>query len=313
MERLRAASREGVISIGQLVAEGVPERTAYRRTQEDGPWTLLAPATFLLSNAEPTRRQLEIAALVYAGEGAMITGLDGARRHGIRSGGLGSTVHVLIPWNRSVLSTTRITVERTRRLPRAVVRGGLVVAPLVRCLTDWARRTKDLTVIAGVFAEAVRRRMVLVEDLRGELDRGSRKGTAAPRRVLPAIEDGVWSAAEYEFREFWLSWDDLPRIEWNVTLYDEGGVFLAIADGYVRDLGLVWQVDSVEYHFATPQQVRETLAYHRRLRAAGLQVLSSRPAQLRDDAEGLHTDILDAIASAALLPAPRVRYEPGAA
>lgn len=312
MERLRAASWEGVISIDQLVAEGVPERTAYRRTQEDGPWTLLAPATFLLSNGEPTRRQLEIAALVYAGEGAMITGLDGARHHGVRSGELRSTVHVLIPCDRSVLSTTRITVERTRRLPRPVTRDGLAVAPLVRCLTDWARRIKDLTTIAAVFAEAVRRRMVLAEALRYELDHGTRKGTAAPRRVLPAVEERIWSAAEFESREFWLSFDDLPAIEWNVTLYDADGRFLAIVDGFVPAYGFVWQVDSVEQHFATTEQVQETLIYQRRLRAAGLHVFSSRPTQLRDDPEGLHTDILDALAAAALLPAPRVRSKPSA-
>jgi hypothetical protein len=311
--RLRAAAWDDVIGIDALVAEGVPERTAYRRTQQDGPWTLLAPATFLLSNAEPTRRQLEIAGLVYAGEGAIITGLDGARHYGIRSGVLPDTVHILIDWKRSVLSTTRFTVERTRRLPQPIIRDDLRVAPLVRCLTDWARRMKDLTAIAALFAEALRRGMVLAASLRQELDRGSRKGTAAPRRVLPAIEDGVWSAAEYEVREFWHSWEDLPEIEWNVTLYDENGAFLAIADGLVRDVGFVMQVDSVEFHFATPEQVQETLTYQRRLRAAGLHVLSVRPAQRRDDPQGLHADILDALATAALLPAPRVRYEAPAA
>ena len=312
LARLRAAAWEDVIGIDALVAEGVPERTAYRRTQEDGPWTLLAPATFLLSKAEPTRRQLEIAALVYAGEDAVITGLDGARHHGIRSGALPDTVHVLIHWTRSVLSTTSITVERTRRLPKPVIRDGLPVAPLVRCLTDRVRRMKDLTAIAALLAEPLRRGMVRASSLRDELDHGSRKGTAAPRRVLPAIEDGVWSAAEFETREFWNSWEDLPEIEWNVALYDENGAFLAIVDGLVREVGFVLQIDSVEFHFATPQQVQQTLNYQRLLRAAGLQVLSVRPAQRRDDPEGLHTDILDALATAALLPAPRVRYEAAA-
>ena len=313
MARLRAAAWEDVIGIDELVARGVPERTAYRRTQDDGPWTLLAPATFLLSNGDPTRRQLEIAALVYAGDGAMITGLDGARHFGVRAGDLPATIHVLIPWHRSVLSTTRFTVERTRRPPRPIIRNDIPTAPLVRCLSDWSRRVKDHLALAAVFAEAVRRGMVLVSALRHELDVGSRKGTAAPRRVLPAIEAGVWSAAEYAAREFWTSWDDLPEIEWNVTLYDENGVFLAIADGLVRDLGFVLQIDSVEHHFATPQQVQETLAYQRRLRAAGLHVLSVRPAQVRDDPEGLHIDVLAGLDTAALLPAPRVRFQPPAA
>lgn len=309
MQRLRAASWEGVISIDELVSQGVPERTAYRRAQEDGPWRLLAPATFLLSNGEPTERQWQIAALVYAGEGAMLTGLGGARLYGIRSGDAPMTVHVLIPEPRRVLSTPKIVIERTRRVPAAITRDGLAVAPLVRCLTDWARRVKRLSTIAAVLAEAVRRGMVQAEALRQELDQGCRKGSAAPRRVMQAVEDGVWSAAEYEVREFWRSWDDLPAIEWNVKLYDEHGTFLAIVDGFVEEVGFVLQIDSVEHHFATPEQVQETLEYHRRLRAAGLHVLSARPAQRRKDPEGLHADILDALATAALLPPPRVRSE----
>jgi hypothetical protein len=314
MERLRAASWEGVLSIDEVVAQGVPERTAYRRTQEDGPWRLLAPATFFLANGEPTYRQWQIAALVYAGEGAVLTGLGAARLYGIRSGDDPTTVHVLIPDARRVLSTPRIVIERTRR-PAAhpLIRDGLAVAPLVRCLTDWARRTKSLTTIAAVLAEAVRRGMVQVEALRHELDNGCRKGSAAPRRVLGAVEDRVWSAAEYEMREFWQSWDDLPEIEWNVRLHDEDGAFLAIVDGFVEEIGFVLQVDSVEHHFATPDQVQATLAYQRRLRAAGLHVLSARPAQRRRDPEGLHADILDALATAALLPPPRVRRAPDSA
>ncbi|MEJ2885882.1 hypothetical protein [Actinomycetospora aeridis] len=308
MERLRTASWEGVISIDELVAMGVPERTAYRRTQEDGPWTLLAPATFLLSNGEPTYRQWEIAALVYAGEGAVLTGIGGARHYGIKTGDDPTTVHVLIDEPRRMLSTPKIIIERTRRLPKPTTRNGLAVAPLVRCLSDGTRRIKNLTVIAAVLSEAVRRRMVLIAALRFELETGSRKGTAAPRRVLQAVEDGVWSAAEYEAREFWRSRPDLPEIEWNVRIYDEHGRFLAIADGLVRDLGFVWQIDSVEYHFATPEQVEETLAYQRRLRAVGLHVLSTRPAQVSGDPDGLHIDVLDALAAAALLPAPRVSY-----
>ena len=53
MSRLVAASREGIISAGQLIRLGVPERTVYRRCQEDGPWTLLLPATLMLSNGTP--------------------------------------------------------------------------------------------------------------------------------------------------------------------------------------------------------------------------------------------------------------------
>lgn len=313
IERLRAASWEGVIAVHDLVRLGVPERTAYRRTQQDGPWTLLLPATILLSNGEPTYRQLEIAALLYAGPDAVITGLGGARHHRLRRGEEPTIVHLLIPVHRRVLSSGPVVIERTRRCPLAVVRDGLPVAPVVRCLTDYARRTKDETRIAAAFTEPVQRRMTEPEAFRRELDQGTRKGTAAPRRVLGALDAGVWSAAEFDARAFWESTPCLPPIAWNVAIHDERGRFVAIADGLVEEVGFVWEIDSVEYHFSTPEQVQATLVRQRRLREVGLHVLSSRPAQRRDDPEGLRADIRANLEIARHLPPPRVTYRPSAA
>jgi hypothetical protein len=313
LEKLREASWEGVIRARDLVRLGVPERTVYRRTQEDGPWTLLLPATIMLSNGAPTRRQLEIAALLYAGAQAVLTGLGGARHHGIRRGEDPTTVHVLIPIDQQITSSGFAIVERTRRMPRAVERDGLPVAPLARCLVDEGRRKKDTSAIAALFTEAVQSRRLLPEMLRLELDRASRKGTAAPRRVLAAVDDGVWSPAEFEAREFWEETTDLPAIRWNVALYDESGLFLAVVDGFVEELGFVWEIDSVEEHFATPEQVRATAARHRLLRSAGLHVLGTRPSQRRDDPEGVREDIRAALEIARLLPPPRITFWPAAA
>jgi hypothetical protein len=55
LDVLRAESWEGVISARDLVRLGVPERTVYRRTQQDGPWTLLYPGTLLLAKGHRPR------------------------------------------------------------------------------------------------------------------------------------------------------------------------------------------------------------------------------------------------------------------
>ena len=311
LDVLRAESWECVISARDLVRLGVPERTAYRRTQQDGPWTLLYPGTLLLAKGTPTPRQLEIAALVHGGPGAMLTGLSGARHHGLRRGGDPAFDHVLIALDRRVLSAGRAVYERTVNLPRPLERDGLPVAPLARCLIQHVRRLKDHEAIAAVLAEAVQRRMVPLEALWAELEQGTRKGTAAPRRVLEAARVGVLSPAEFTAREFWESFADLPPIEWNVDVCDEDGRFVATVDGLVRELGFVWETDSVEHHFATPGQVHETLARQRRLRAIGLHVLGTRPSQRRDDPLGLHEDILANLEIAAALPPPRALYGPG--
>ncbi|MHC1558690.1 hypothetical protein ACR9E3_07025 [Actinomycetospora sp. C-140] len=159
--------------------------------------------------------------------------------------------------------------------------------------------------------EAVQRRMVLLEELWHELQLGSRKGSAAPRRVLKAAGAGVLSPVEFTARDFWESFDDFPTMEWNVSVYDEDGRFLATVDGLVRELGFVWEIDSVEHHLATPEQVRATLARQRLLRSVGLHVLGSRPRQQHDDPQGLREDLLAHLGIAAVLPAPRVHYGPG--
>jgi hypothetical protein len=308
MARLRAASWDLVISVVDLVRLGIPERTAYRRTQADGPWTLIGPGLILLSNGEPTLRQRQIAALLHGGPHALLTGLDAAHLQGLYRGGEPEKQHVLIPVHQKIQSVGFILVERTKFLPPARERDGLRMAPVARAVLDHVRRLKDLEEIAAILTEPVQRRMVLRETLLAELDAGSRRGTAAPRRVLRAIADGVESPKEFRFHEFWTARPDLPEVRCNVPVHDLAGRQVGIVDFLVDECGFVWECDSVQEHFATPEQVARTAARARALREVGLYVLSTRPEQLRDDPVGVETDIRQGLEIAASMPPPRVRY-----
>lgn len=307
---LAAAAEDGVIKVRHLMALGVPEATAYRRCREGGAWQLLGPGIVLMQTGPATRRQQEIAALLHGGPDAMLTGAGAARHHGLRRLIEPAEVMVLVPLGRQSKSVGFIVVERTARMPRAVVRDGLRVAPLVRALCDRSRRMRDGVSIAALFAEAVQRRMLLPQDLVAELDAGCRKGTSTPRRVLRAVHGGVRSGAEYECREWWIAQPELPEAEWNVRVLDEDGTVVAIADALVRGVGFVWEIDSVEQHFATPEQVEATARRRRRLLALGLYVVSTRPTQRRDDPDGVKRDLLDGLAIAARMPPPRVTFTP---
>lgn len=310
LARLREAAEDDVIHVRGLMRLEVPERTIYRRCQEDGDWQLLAPATVLLSNGTPTRRQRIRAALVYAGLDAQLTGLDAARAHGLRRGEVPDAVHVLVPSGRQVRSVHLIVVERTTRLPPPRLRDGLPVAPIERCVLDASRRMRCKADIAAILTEPVQRRMVLPGTLVDELDAGCRKGSAAPRVVLRAVQHGVRSAAEFEVREWWLAQPQLPVTAlFNVRL-SARGTLLGIADLYIEEVGLVLPVDSVEQHFATPDQVAETERQHRAYRSAGLHVLGFRPSRTRTDSAGLLRDVLDAIAVARTLPRADVTWSP---
>jgi hypothetical protein len=308
MALLRAASWDLVISVPELVRLGVPERTAYRRTQEDGPWTLLAPATILLGDGEPTLRQKQIAAVLHGGPHAVLTGLDAAHLQGLHRGGEPEKQHLLIPIHQKIQSVGFVLVERTKNMPPARERDGLPVAPVARAVLDHVRRLKDLEQIAAILTEPVQRRMVLRETLLAELDAGTRRGTAAPRRVLRTIADGVESPKEFGFYEFWTSLPDLPHVRGNVPVYDLDGRLVGIADFLVDEYGFAWECDSVEAHFATPDQVQATAERARRFREVGIHLLSTRPRQLRDDPRGVETDIRQALTVAASMPPPRVIY-----
>ena len=307
---IRSFALDNVISVIALMRLGLSESTIYRRCRANGPWQLLAPGTVLLTNGTPTRRQLLRAALLHAGPEAIVTGLDAARAQGLRRGELPDHVHVLIHGARQVRSVRLIIVERTKRLPPPLQRDGLPVAPISRCVLDAVRRMRDESDIAALLTEPVQRRMILPETFRAELDAGCRKGSATPRAVLRAIEQGVRSAAEFEVRRWWLSQPELGPVLMNVALFDEDGTPLGIADIYDEETGLVVAIDSVEQHFATPEQVALTERQHRSYRTAGLHVLGIRPSRARTDPVGLLRDVLDAERVAAALPRARVTWRP---
>jgi hypothetical protein len=303
--RLAGASVGGVVAVRTLVALGLDETTVYRQCRHGGPWQRLLPGIVLLHNGRPTRREREIAALLYAGPEAVLTGISACRHHGLRRIGDAETVHVLVPHFRQVRSVGFVLVERTWRMPRALERDGLACAPLVRAVLDEARRRRDPTSIAALLAEPVQQRMLLVEQLEDELEAGCRKGTAAPRRVLRAVVAGARSAAEFEAREWWLR-RGLPPARFDVRLLRPDGRLLAVVDAYVEDVGLAWEIDSVEAHFATPDQVEMTARRRRAMRDAGVVVVGNRPSQVHDDPDGVEKDIDDALTVAALLPVPDV-------
>ncbi len=187
------------------------------------------------------------------------------------------------------------------------------MAPIERCILDAVRRLRNESDIAALMTEPVQRRMVLKEALEDELESGCRKGSATPRKVLRAIGAGVRSAAEHEVREWWLAQPELAPVLMNVSLFDEDGGFLGIADIHDEETGLVVAVDSVEQHFATPEQVALTERQHRAYRSAGLHVIGVRPGRVRTDPVGLLRDVLDAERVAAALPPARVTWRPDTA
>jgi hypothetical protein len=310
---LDQAASQGVIRVQQLVELGVPERTAYRRCANGGPWRRLLPGVVMLSNGEPSDRQRIAAGLVYAGPRAVLTGLVACRLHGVRRGPAMPTMHVhlLVPNVRQVRVGKFVTVERTERLPAPVIRDGIPLAPVPRACIDAARRLEDPREVTELLADAVQRGLCSVSALQAELARCSRRGTAMPRAVLAEVSDGARSAAERDAQHVWRE-TGLPEPWWNASVRDRDGRLLGIADAWWDDVALAWEINSIEYHLS-PADYARTAERAARFAAAGVLVVPTLPRRLRRDRAAVVAELRSAYEQAANRPRPALTATPIAA
>ena len=106
-----------VATRGQLLALGMKDAAMRYRVRRGGPWQTLLPGVYLTLSGVPSVPQKEMAALLYAGPGSLITGPMALLHYGIR-GGLGQDViDVLVPAARQRLSTGFTRLHRTARMP----------------------------------------------------------------------------------------------------------------------------------------------------------------------------------------------------
>lgn len=290
---LRGVFAHDVASVRELVSAGVPERTIYNRCLDGGPWQRLLPGIVQLSTGPPTDGQLVRAALLLGGAQCLITGIEACRRYGIRRGpvrrsaerGQPMVIQILVPSSRQVRSVGHVHVERTNRMPAPYVRDGIPLAPPDRACIDAVRRLRSAGEIAELLSDAVQRRLCTISALCVELDAGSRRGTAMPRAVLRELSAGARSAAEAAARRLWIS-AGLPDAAWNVEVRDQDGRFIGIADCWVDDVAMVWEIESSEWHLG-PEEHTRTVERAAEFTAAGVVYTASKPSRVHRDPKSI--------------------------
>ncbi|RCW43206.1 hypothetical protein DFQ14_10795 [Halopolyspora algeriensis] len=298
----------GIITVRELDQVGVPRRTVADRARAGGPWERVLPGVLKLHRGPISDDQLRDAALRYAGPGSMITGLAACVLHGMLRLPEFTTVHMLIPDARKRADHNPVVIERTIRLPVPELVSGFLVAPLVRAVLDAARRCRTLDGVRALLAEAVQRGMVHPDELARELAAGSGRGSALCRLVLQEMNANVHSPAEgWAYRL--VQGSGLPPMSWNVRLLDPAGRFLGSPDGWIDDVGLAWEIDSLEYHLS-PAAYKTTTARHSTMTAAGITVVHTVPSRLRDDPRGVLDELHGACAAARQRPRPHVTALP---
>jgi hypothetical protein len=85
-----------VITRSQILASGMTESALVHRLRAGGPWQRLLPGVFLAVTGAPASDQRDLAALLYAGPGSLLTGTAALRLWGVRAP-YSSLTDVLIP------------------------------------------------------------------------------------------------------------------------------------------------------------------------------------------------------------------------
>jgi hypothetical protein len=276
-ERL-AASQYGVITRAEAGLCGLTPRMLEHRIRPAGPWQRLLPGVYVTQTGEPSRDQLLMAALRYAGDGSMVTGLAALRRHEI-SVPSAQVVDVLIPHARRRSSRGFVVVHRTSRVPRTYWADGPIrYAPPARAVADAVPRLNRFDDVRAVAAGAVQKGLCTVADLAAELALRPRREAGLLRAVLSEVAEGIRSPAEGDFRDLILR-GGLPVPLLNARLY-RGQQLLATPDAWWPQAGVAAEVDSREWHLS-PDAWEQTMLRHARMTAAGVLVLHFSPRQVR--------------------------------
>ncbi len=293
-----------------LLALGMPSSTLQARTRPGGPWKRLMPGVILANSGTPMLQQRLQAALVYGGEGAMLTGICALVRAGARYVPVAYDLHVLVPHDRRRLSTDAVIVERSRRLPQPSDFGGLPCTPVARASIDATRRMRDPRAVRALIAEVVQRGWASVRELAHEIRDAQIRGTALPRGVIREVSAGIRSVVEAEVRDV-LRHAGISEPAWNRDLYDEHGKWLARPDAVWLDVGVVLEIDSLEWHLS-PSAYKRTQERHRRMTAAGLLVIHVTPGTVRRELDRFLADVRTTLSAGAARSAPRLRLQPAA-
>lgn len=300
---------DAIVRVSDLVANGVASATTYRRCRPGGPWQRLLPGVVLLRNGPVSTHQRMVAALLYAGPQALVTGIEACRHHGLRGIAPNGSVHLLVPIERKVHSSGFVVIERTERLPQAELQRGLAFAPAHRAALDACRRMSDLDSCRELLTEVVQRRKAPLQRLAEELDAGSSRGSALPRRVLAEMRPGVHSVAEIKASQLWARARIGPAA-WNGRLFTPDGEFIASPDAWSEEAGFAWEIDSVTHH-GDSAGFRRTLARNARYAAAGVLVLPTLPQRLGTEPSAVIAELRATYAAASARPRPLVVFRPG--
>jgi hypothetical protein len=300
----------------QLVACGLTDNELRWRARSGGSWQRLFEGVYLACTGTPTEDQRDMAALLFAGPGSVLTAWAAMRRLGLRvprsADLLGSrradVIDVLVPATRKRLSNASVRVHRTTRIPGLVcVNGRIQFTLAARAVADAARGLTNLREVRAIVADAVQRDWCRISELERELRQGAMAGSALLRQALVEVAEGVRSVAEGDLLDL-VKGAGLPMPMFNARLYVRED-FVAVVDAWWPEARVAVEVDSREWHLS-PEDWEKTVRRHARLTKQGILVLHFTPKQIRTERAQVVATIRAALEAAGAGSQPPVRALP---
>src|SRR6516162_1417326 len=104
--------QSAVVTRAQALRGGLSHHAVSHRLRAGGPWQPMLPGVYLTMTGQPTRMQREIAAVLYGGPHAVITGLAAVRHHRMPAPDC-DVIDLLVPARRQCQSVSFVAVHRT--------------------------------------------------------------------------------------------------------------------------------------------------------------------------------------------------------
>jgi very-short-patch-repair endonuclease len=300
----------------QLTACGISDNALRWRTRPGGIWQKLLQGVYLACTGTPTVDQLDMAALLFAGPGSVLTAWAAMRRLGLRvprsadlrASRWADAVDVLVPASRRRPGNSFVRVHRTSLIPELVcVSGRIQFVWAARAVADAARGLKELREVRAVVANSVQRGWCRISELEQELRHGPAAGSALLRQAIAEVAGGVRSVAEADLLDL-IKWAGLPMPMFNARLF-VGTMLVAVADAWWPEARVAVEVDSREWHLS-PEEWEETVRRHARMTAQGILVLHFTPKQIRTERAQVVATIRAALEAARVDSQPSVRALP---
>lgn len=241
------ADQRGLVTREQLRSVGVTRGELRWRLGRQ--WSLVLPRVVQTKRGPLTSTQQLVAAVLEAGDAAVVTGHRACAWHGLQNALGHRPVTVLTGPTQASRRTGFVVVRRTARPDVGYRRSGVLrVASPVRAVADAARDAHDLGEARAVVLEAVQRRLVRLEDLEHEVEAGPRRGSRLARAAVQDARAGAWSVPEAELLRRCAASRVLSRPWPNPYLEADDGTPLVSPDLWFDDVGLAVMVHSRAHH-----------------------------------------------------------------